>query len=303
MTAPGNSQASPSGNNSQNTILYLLVVVIWGGSWISIKYQIGIVPHEFSVAYRFAIAATLMFGWILATGRPLRFAPRDYLRFAAAGLCMFSTNFLLFYHASEYLVSGMLALSFSMVSVFNLFNGFLFRGDRAEGRIWMGAGLGVVGLAAIFLPGLEISGFGSDPVRGFALALAGTFSFSLGNIITSGYGNRGIPVFSSNAYSMMFGAIIMFVLGLALGKVPAFDFSMPYVVSLIGLSVFASAIVFGAYVMLMRNIGAARVGYATIVFPVVALGLSTIFEGFTWTMWGLAGLAIILVGNIIVMRR
>lgn len=295
--------AASDEKSTHNTILYLLVVVIWGSSWIAIKYQIGIVPLEFSIAYRFGIAAVLMFAWILLTDRPLRFPISDYARFAATGLFMFSTNFLLFYNAATYLVSGMLALTFSMVSVFNLINGYLFRGERSGGRIWFGAALGVAGLTAIFLPAIDSTGFGSDPVRGFLFALAGTFSFSLGNTITAGYRARDIPVFSSNAYSMLFGALAMLLFGLAVGDSLIFDVSMPYVISLIGLAVFASAVVFGAYVALLRNIGAARAGYATIVFPVVALGLSTIFEGFQWTPWGIGGLALIVIGNIIVMRR
>ncbi|MBL4756173.1 MAG: DMT family transporter [Rhizobiales bacterium] len=303
MAASGNSQAAPENKSRQNAILYLLVVIMWGGSWIAIKYQVGTVPPEYSVSYRFAIAAVLMFGWIFATGRRVRFEAVDYLRFAATALFMFSTNFLLFYYASAYIVSGMLALAFSMLSIFNLINGFIFRGERAGGQILLGAALGVTGLAMIFLPGIGQTGFGSDPVRGFALALAGAYCFSVGNVMSAGFPDRNIPVFSSNAYSMMFGSIIMFLFGMALGKIPVFDFSLSYVMPLLGLSVFASAIVFGAYVTLLRNIGAARVGYATIVFPVIALGISTIFEGFTWTMWGLAGLVIILIGNFIVMRR
>ncbi len=289
--------------STHNAILYLLVVIIWGSSWIAIKYQIGIVPVEFSVAYRFGIAATLMFVWIFLTGRRVRFPASDYARFAVAGLFMFSTNFLLFYHAAAYLVSGMLALTFSMVSVFNLINGYLFRGERSGGRIWFGAALGIAGLTAIFLPAIDSTGFGSDPVRGFSLALAATFSFSIGNTITAGFRERDIPVFSSNAYSMLFSAVAMLVFGLVLGEPLMFDFSMPYVVSLVGLAVLSSAVVFGAYVTLLRNIGAARAGYATVVFPLVALGISTIFEGFQWTVWGFAGLALIVVGNIIVMRR
>ena len=289
--------------STHNAILYLLVIVIWGGSWIAIKFQIGVVPPEFSIAYRFGIAAALMFVWIFLTGRRVRFPASDYARFAAAGLFMFSTNFLLFYHAAAYLVSGMLALTFSMVSVFNLINGFLFRGERSGGRIWFGAAMGIAGLTAIFLPAIELTGFGSDPIRGFSLALAATFSFSIGNTIAVGLRERDIPVFSSNAYSMLFSAVAMLVFGLALGDTLTFDFAMPYVVSLIGLAVLSSAVVFGAYVALLRNLGAARAGYATVVFPIVALGISTIFEGFQWTLWGIAGLALIVAGNIIVMRR
>jgi drug/metabolite transporter (DMT)-like permease len=288
---------------NQNTILYLLVVVIWGGSWIAIKYQIGVVPAEFSVAYRFGIAAILMFAWVIMTGRQLRFPASDYARFAAAGLFMFSSNFLFFYHSAAYLVSGLMALTFSMVSIFNLINGFLFRGERAGGRIWFGAVLGVSGLAAIFLPGIESAGFGPDPVRGILFAIAGTLSFSFGNTITAGYRERDIPVFSSNAYSMLFGTFAVLAVGFMLGETMTFDFSAGYMVSLLGLAVFSTVIVFGAYVTLVRNIGAARAGYTTVVFPVVALGLSTIFEGFQWTLWGAGGLALIVAGNIIVMRR
>ncbi len=88
----------------------------------------------------------------------------------------------------------------------------------------------------------------SNPVRGFLFAIAGTLSFSLGNTITAGYRERGIPVFSSNAYSMLFGTFAVLAVGFMLGQTMTFDFSAGYIISLLGL-----ALIVAGNVIVMRR--------------------------------------------------
>ncbi|MBZ0215891.1 MAG: DMT family transporter, partial [Fimbriimonadaceae bacterium] len=204
-TAAAEPVSLPHELSSQTIWLFVLVALTWGTSWIAIKFQIGVVPQELSVAYRFAISALIMFAVVIFTGRKLAFTRREHVRFLFAGLTMFSFNFLLFYHAANYVVSGFLALVFSLASIFNLFNSWLFLGIRPHARLFLGALLGVAGLAAIFLPSMSGNDLGTNPAMGILLAIIATYSFSLGNIVSSGYRERGIPVYSANAYAMAYG--------------------------------------------------------------------------------------------------
>jgi len=59
-------------------LLYTVTVLIWGSTWFAIRFQLGPVPPDLSVAYRFGLAAALLAGYCLLTGRSLRFPLRAH---------------------------------------------------------------------------------------------------------------------------------------------------------------------------------------------------------------------------------
>ena len=297
----GGAAAPMSASPLFNAGLYGLTVLIWGTTWIAMKYQVGPVAAELSVGYRFAIAAVLVFAWALLVGQRLRFAWRSHLLFAAMGLCMFSFNFYFFYRAAEFLTSGLLAVVFSMTVVLNIINGRLLLGRRAAPRTLVAAGLGLAGIAALFWP--EVSRFGLDDAGavGLLLSLAGTLCFSLGNIASARAQMLGLPVLSCNAWGMAYGAAAMISLALASGAPFTFDPAPSYAIALLYLAVCGSVIAFGAYLTLLGRIGADRAAYATVLFPLVALAISTVVEGYLWTPAALLGVALVLSGNLLVL--
>lgn len=281
--------------------LYGLTVVIWGTTWIAMKHQVGIVAPELSVAYRFAIAAALVFAWALLARQRLRFAGRQHLLLAAMGLCMFSFNFYFFYSAAAYLTSGLLAVVFSMTVVLNIVNGRLLLGRRAAPRTLVAAGLGLAGIAALFWPELRHFDLADSGTLGLLLSLAGTLCFSLGNIASARAQALGLPVLSCNAWGMAYGAAAMFALALLGGAPFTFDPALPYVTALLYLAVCGSVMAFGAYLTLLGRIGADRAAYATVLFPLVALAISTVVEDYAWTPTALVGVALVLGGNLLVL--
>jgi len=112
-----------------------------------------------------------------------------------------------------------------------------------------------------------------------------------------------MPVIETNAYGMLYGAIIMLVISLIVGKPFNFDISFPYITSLLYLAIFGSIIAFSCYLTLLGNIGADKSAYVTLVIPVIALIISTIFEDYSWTMLSLMGVFLILTGNIIILKK
>ena len=286
-----------------NILLYLATVAIWGSSWLGIKYQLGVVAPEVSVLYRFILAAALLIGWCWMRGLNLRFTWRQHLGLAAQGVPLFSLNYVVFYVATNYLTSGLVAVTFSTITVMNIVLGALLLGSPIRPRVAFGALLGIAGLALVFWPELAAFDTRSAGLIGLGLSLIATAFASLGNVASAYNQRSGIPVMQGNAIGMAYGALCTLVVVLARGAPFTFDPSPLYVGALFYLAVFATILGFGCYLTLLGRIGADRAAYTGVVFPVVALGLSTVFEGFVWTELALAGVALIVLGNVIVLAR
>lgn len=285
------------------TALYAVVVLIWGSSWLGIKFQLGVVPVELSVAYRYMAAAAILWAYCFAARRKLGYGRRDHAFMAAQGFFLFYLNYELFYLAAGRLPSGLLAVAFSTIIVMNIFNGAVFFRHAVDRRIVLAAAAGIAGLVLLFwseFAELELSG---DASIGLALSLAATYCASLGNMLAVRHKMAGVPLVQSNTWGMTYGAGFAFLTALVMGVPLEFDARPLYVGSLIYLALFATVIGFSAYLTLVHRIGADRAAYVTVVFPLVALGLSTLFEGYEWTPPAVAGVALVLAGNLLVLRR
>ena len=283
--------------------LYLSSVLIWGSTWFAIKFQLGVVAAEVSLVYRFGIAAILLLLFCILSGRRLSYTPRQHAFIALQGLFLFSSNYLVFYWATELLTSGIVALMFSTVILMNIVNGALFMGSRVRPRVILGASFGIAGIAAIFWA--EVSGVGdnADTWRGLWMCLLATWFASVGNIISARNQKNGIPVIQTNAWGMGYGALIMAIYALMSGTTFNYEPTLSYSLSLIYLSVFGSILAFGAYLTLVGRIGADKTAYAAVLFPVIALGISTVLEDYQWTSGAIFGFALVLLGNYIVLTR
>lgn len=280
-------------------LLYGLIVLVWGSTWIGIKLQLGTVDPAVSVANRFLLAAVLVFAWALARRLPMRFPRAAHGRFALVGVLQYSVNYVLFYYASVHLVSGLVSIIFAISALFNIINSYLFL-KRASPPVVIGAALlGLVGLLLVF--GDQLTGGHGATLGGVLLGLGGTASFSLGNIASAKTQQAGVPVVQATAWSMLYGGLFTTVGCLLTGHRLTVEVSASYLLGLAYLAVFGSAIAFVTYLTLLRRIGPERVGYATVVFPVVALTLSTVFEGYHWTLEPLLGVALVVAANAVIL--
>lgn len=286
-----------------NTFLYIVTVLIWGSTWLAIKFQLGVVPPELSVAYRFLLGSLLLFAYSKLRGLNLRFTRREHLFIALQGLFLFSLNYVMVYFSEIYITSGLVSVLFSAVIIFNVFFGAVLLRNPVSGRVVLGALVGVLGLALIFWP--EVAGLDLQGVRllGFALGLLSAVSASLGNIVSARNQRAKLPVIQTNAYGMLYGSLATFAFSLVRGVEFTFDPSIGYVGSLLYLALFGSVIAFGSYLTLLGRIGADRAAYVTVLFPVIALTLSAIFEGLQLNWLQFAGVALVLFGNVIVVGR
>lgn len=285
-----------------NLTLYLASVVIWGSTWLAITFQYGTVAPEVSVAYRFALAALLLLGWCLARGVGLRFTARQHGWIALQGATMFGANYVLVYLAEQRIPSGLMAVIFSLLAVLNILGARAVFATPIALRAVLGTVLGIAGVALVCLPKAAFGG-GSGLRAGIGLAVAATLVSSFSNLLSQRNQRRGLPVVPTNTFGMLYGAGFVALYCLAMRRPFTVDLSARYLGSLAFLALFGSVLAFGAYLTLVGRIGAGRAGYAMVAIPIVALALSTAFEGLRWEGSLALGAALCLAGNFLVLPR
>lgn len=282
-----------------NLFLYAGTVLLWGTTWIAIHFQLGEVPVLVSAFYRFALAGALFLPILALFGRVQPTGWRDHGFFLLQGCCLFSFNFVCFYTASQYVVSGLISVVFSAATLFNALNSRLLWGERPGPTVYPAALLGIAGLVMLFWNSIADGGFDRDATLGLGLSILGTYCFSLGNMVSVRHSRRGLRPWTSNAYAMIYGALVLLACVLATGAEWKLETSTRYLGSLVYLAIPGSIIGFTAYLSLVGRIGANRAAYATVLFPIVALGFSAWFEGYRWTALSFSGLLLVLLGNLI----
>jgi drug/metabolite transporter (DMT)-like permease len=290
--------------SGRDLFLYVSSVLIWGTTWLAITFQLGVVPVSVSVAYRFALAAILLLGYCALRRLPMRFSLADHRFMALQGLFLFGLNYLLTYHAERFISSGLTAVGFTAIVFLNIIGARLVFGTPITGPMILGASLGALGIALVFwrdLRGFEASENGA---LGLGLILGAATISSVGNLLAAwNQKHRGLPIVQSNAFGMAYGALLVSAIAILAGESFQIDPTLSYLASLLYLALFGTAIAFGAYLSLLGRIGAARAGYASVLFPLVALALSTWIEGFVWHLPAIAGMALSLAGNVILLRK
>ena len=284
-----------------HTALYVLTVLIWGSTWLMIEFQLGEVEAAVSVVWRYAIAFTLLFAWCLARGKRLRYGLYAHIRFFGLGLLLFSFNYIATYSAQEYISSALNAVAFSTMMWMNVINARLFFGNRIEPRMWFGVALGTAGILTLFWPDVSELSFNDRTLIGASLSLGGAMLASLGNMLSKRTQEQGLPILQSNAWGMFYGTLITAVAAWRQDMAFNMEWTAPYLLSLLYLAIFGSIVAFGAYLKLVGTIGPQKAGYAVVMFPVVAVVLSVMFEGVELNAWMVTGIALVLAGNIAVL--
>ena len=284
-------------------VLYAIVVLIWGSTWGAIPYQFGVVAEEVSVAYRFAIGAIALFIYAVLAGKQIRLPLRYYPMVILQGFFLFSINYFFVYYGTGYITTGLVAVTFSLIVVFNAIFERVFFGAPLEARLLIASLLGVLGIAFIFWPEVRVLSLQDSTVYGLLLVIIGVVTASLGNMAAVVNTRRQLPVVAVNAHGMMWGTLLSVIVAIFLDREFNFSYEPGYIWSLLFLAVFGSAIAFGCYLALIRMIGSARAAYTSVLFPVVALAISTVVEDYRWTGLAVIGVILTLGGNWLALRR
>lgn len=288
---------------TRSVILFLLPTLIWGSTWYAIKFQVGTIDPLVSVSYRFILAGALLLVYSKIAGLKMKFSIRQHGLMALLGLLLFGINYWMVYEAETTLTSGLVAILFSLIIIANIFlNALILKGPIRK-EVVLGALLGILGTALMFKDDLISFSFANSTIKAFAICITGVLFASLGNITSAYNQKQKMPVIQTNAYAMSYGGIMMFLTVLILNKPIAFDFSGGYIISLAYLAIFGSIIAFSAYLKLLGEIGPDRSAYIALITPVIALFISTFFEDYHWKIAGIAGVLLLISGNIIALKN
>ena len=279
--------------------LYGFIIFGWSTSWLPLKGQIGSVDPEISILWRFIIASVICFIISKFQNLNLIFPLKIHFKMALMGFFMFSTNFTLFYYASEHVASGLLAVVWSMTSIINIFMVAIISRSKPNYVQLLASIIGLFGITLIFIPELKVSELA---LQSLIMCIIGTVSFCSGNLVSRSLQNENIPVMSANSFGMMYGCLVLILYALILDHPFKISFETYYLAGLLWLSIVSTVLTFTCYLTLLGRIGPGQVGYATIVFPIFALLISTIFENYVWTPLAFVGVSLVILGNLIMTK-
>src|SRR5437763_11353406 len=166
------------------TLPFIIFTAIWGSTWIVIRDQLGTVPPQWSVAYRFTIAAVAMAAIAVAKGDGLRLG-RGGLRAAAfLGSTQFCINFNAVYLAERHITSGVVATVFALLLIPSSLMGWAFLGQRPTARFAWGSLVAIAGIALLFIHELEQHAAHNGQIfAGIGLTLVGMLCASAAYVV------------------------------------------------------------------------------------------------------------------------
>jgi len=284
-----------------NTSIFAGCVLIWGTTWLAITYQIGTVAPEVSVSHRFLLAALAIAAWCRLRGLPMRFTAREHAELALMGVAMYCVSYIFVYHAETHVASGLVAIGYSASPLLTTLGMRLFFAQPISARMALGSLFGILGITLVYWPEFrQLSASRNVAIGALFTAIAVLASTTAGLLAQRNH-QRGLYGWPTMAWSMAYGGLASLIVALALGRAYTIDLGAPYLLSLVYLSLLGSVLTFAGYLTLLGRIGAARSSYVGVMAPVVALFVSTLFEGFQWHVLTAAGVAVSIAGNVLVL--
>ena len=286
-----------------NPMLFAITCLIWGSTWIAINFQISELDPAVSVAFRFTIAAAILGAWCLLRRLPLALPVNIHKQLVLVGLLFYTLDYSFLYAAQHHIISALLALLSSSIIYINVVLRRIMLGKPMRFEVVVGATFGLLGIFLIFIPEFENMNMNEGLVLGLLFAAASFLSAGIGNVVSEKILDAGTPVIQMNFWAMSYSLIFTYGFALVSGA----QFSLPtepnFYYALVYLAVFGSVLAFGAYMKLLQQIGSDKAAYVVLIYPIVALAISTLFEGYEWTALSAIGVVIVLFGNAVAMGK
>lgn len=283
--------------------LFVSTALIWATGAFVTTLQAGIVPIPVSVAYRMLLMTAAMLAVVIVTRTSLRVHRADVPWLVMHAATFFALNFICFYNATTYIPSGVATLALSTSPIFATIIGFLMLRETVRPRAVIGMVIGISGLGVIVAPDIAGLSGGSTLLFGMLWGLGASFGTAVGTVIGARNHRASVPPFAANFWGALGGAMICLAVAGVADQPFTFDWSLRYVGSLLYLGIAASCVAFLMFFNLVTRIGPGRAAYIFTVVPVIALLISTVLEGVELTAATVGGAAMILTGNVLVLKR
>lgn len=279
---------------------FILVSLIWGGTWIVIRDQLSVAPPTWSVTYRFILACAAMFALAKWRKSSLLLDMRGQIWALALACTQFVGNFNFVYRSELYLTSGIVAVLFTLLIIPNAIMGYFLLGQKITRGFVLGSALAFVGVACLFVQEYRTAEINPALVwLGLAFVLGAIMSASSANILQGMEGAKRAPILTLLAWAMLWGVCINAAIAFTTEGAPVLPDNGGYWAGIAYLGLAGSVITFPLYYSLIREIGAGKAAYTSVIIPIVAMALSTIFEGYIWSYLAMAGAVLVLAGMLI----
>ncbi len=283
-------------------IPFLIVSLIWGSTWFVITGQIGAAPPQWAVAYRFMIAAPAMFALTIVTGNALRMPGKAHVLALAMGLFQFSGNYSLVYQAERHVTSGVVAILIGLMIVPNAVLGSVILGQAITRRFLLGSAIAIGGIVLLMINEAQSARIAGDVALGAWLGIGAMLAASISNVIQANPTGRSVPLFTLIAWAMLYGVGFDIALAWTAAGPPVVPSTAVFWLGTAYLALAGSVVTFPLYYTLIRTIGAGRAAYHNVLVIVVAMVISTLLEGYHWSLLALAGALLALCGLLVALR-
>jgi drug/metabolite transporter (DMT)-like permease len=286
------------------TLPFIIFTAIWGSTWIVIRDQLGTVPPQWSVAYRFVIAAVAMALVAKWKGESLKLSGKALGAAVFLGFAQFCINFNAVYLAEQHITSGVVATVFALLLIPSTLMAWAFLGHRPSGRFVWSSLIAVAGIGLLFVHEFRQHSARADEIAlGIGLTLIGMVGASAANVFQAREEIRRFPLFAMLAWSMVFGAVMDATIAFAMTGPPVFESRPGYWLGVVYLALPASVLTFSLYYPVVRKIGPAKAAYSSAIIPIIAMGFSTALEGYRWSPLAITGALLAIGGMIGALRR
>lgn len=284
-------------------IPFALVTLIWSSTWIVIRDQLGSVPPSWSVCYRFLLAGVAMAIFARLRGMSLRIGGAGMLFAGLLGTAQFVLNFNFVYRAEQHLTSGVVAVVYAMLLIPNSLLAFLaFRQPVTRGFI-VGSAIATAGIVMMLVHEYRAADVAPDAILlGAAFSILGLLSASAANVMQGTEIARRLPMMAVLAWAMLIGAAIDAVFAWVTAGPPVIEWRLGYLAGIAYLGIAGSVVTFPLYFRLIQTIGAGRAAYTSVLIPVIAMLISTLFEGYRWTGFAAPGALLAVAGMVVALR-
>ncbi len=286
------NRIDPQGARIDASIIVPFVIFtgVWGSTWIVIRDQLGVVPAQWSVAYRFAVAAVAMALLASFKGQSLKLGRGGLLAAFVLGVSQFCINFNSVYLAERFITSGVIATAFALLLIPNSLLAWAFLGQKPNGRFLLAGLAAIIGVLLLFLHELRSSTADARQIAiGLGLTTIGILGASAANVYQAGGQAMRHPLLALLAWSMAVGAMLDTIIAFAVAGPPSFDPRPGYLLGTLYLALFGSVLCFALYFPVVRKIGPGKAAYSSVLVPIIAMSLSTAFEGYRWSALSIAG--------------
>ncbi len=292
--------APPQSTRARVLIPFAIVTLIWGSTWLVIRDQLGVVPPSWSVSYRFFVAGIALLAWAAIRREPGRIDARGLGFAVALGLAQFVMNFNFVYRAEQYITSGLVAVVFALMLIPNSVMGRLFLGQRMGRQLIIGSVIAMAGVCLLFIHEVRSDPHGTaTALTGIGLTLVAICSASSANIMQGTETAKRYPMLRTTAIAMLLGASFDAAWAWYTTGPPVMEWRGGYIAGILYLGLAASALAFPLYFGVIRIIGPAKAAYSSVIVPVIAMALSTVFEGYRWSPLAGGGAALAAVGLVV----